>query len=552
MVLVATARPPSQVAAQVRTCAEGVIARVDVVNNSLFSPADIQGRGNEWAYQMVNRAHIRTRESFIRKQILVTQGQCYDPLEVSESGRLLRELSFMARAEESATRQDDGSWVVRFETWDEWTTLLSINASVEDQWEFEGLYLEEKNLLGRGGQAVVEYHSFRERQDLGLKLLTRRFLGTLSEAFIIGGTTRNGHFLEQEVKYPFRGETGGFSFTANMFLKDADRSYYTGDREGVSHLLVPVTERRFDGAVSWRFGAPGSRRSLSVFTSVGRPTEDGAPRIARENAYDELVPAPDSLVAGLGRQSELLSYVRLGVTGGRRSIRFETRPSLDLVYGIQDVAIGTEVEFTVGRTLASWGSRELGSFGAAEFFASGVTPWMVAQTVFRVEGHLLDRAGPGASHWRDVMAFGHTIAYIRPPFLEDHTLIARLAYTGGWNLDDRRQFSLGGANWVRSFVDYEAPVSKRIAARLEDRWRIPNLPPALDLGLSAFVDLGRGWSGDLPFSKDIPWTTAVGGGIRLALPARSGNVFRMEMAWPTNGSSGPIFRVVKDRGRTGR
>ena len=64
-------------------------------------------------------------------------GQCYDPLQVSESGRLLRELSFMARAEERAYQEEDGSWVVVFETWDEWTTLISINASVEDEFEFE-------------------------------------------------------------------------------------------------------------------------------------------------------------------------------------------------------------------------------------------------------------------------------------------------------------------------------------------------------------------------------------------------------------------------------
>jgi hypothetical protein len=548
----ATLGTPSAASAQAETCTDGVIARVDVINHSIFAPADVVGRRSEWAYHVLNRAHIRTREGFIRKHVLIAQGDCYDALEVSESGRLLRELSFMARAQETARRQDDGSWVIEFETWDEWTTLVSINASVEDRFEFEGLYVEEKNLLGRGGQAVIQYHRFRERRDLGLKLLTRRFAGTLAEAFIIGGRTRNGYFLEQDLEYPFRGETGGFAFDANLFLKDADRSYYTGDREGVSHLLVPVTERRFNGSVGWRFGVTGRRQSLSFSLSVNHPASGGRPRIAEENRYDTLVAAPDSLIAGLAMQSDLLSFARVGVTGGLRRIRFETRSGLDLVYGIQDVAIGAEVEATVGRTLATWGTRELGSFGALEFFASGVTSWMVAQTIARAEGHLLDGAEPGRSQWRDVMAFGQTIAYIQPPFLPNHTIIARLVYGGGWHWDDRRQFSLGGPDWVRSFVDYEAPVSKRVAARLEERWRVPGLPPALDLGLSGFVDVGRGWAGDLPFSKDIPWTRAFGGGIRLALPARSGNVFRMEMAWPADGSSGPVFRVVKDRGRTGR
>lgn len=533
-------------------CAQGVVTRVDVINHSIFAPYDIEGRRNEWAYELVNRAHIRTRESFLRRQIVVEAGDCYDPVLVNDSERLVRQLNFIARARATAEQQPDGNWVMRLETWDEWTLLVSFNASVEDKFEFEGARLEENNFLGRGSQVFLDTNRFRHRRDTRLKLRTRRLFGTLVEGQFAGGTTRNGHLYEQRINYPFRGERAGFSFDTYVFLYDRDRSYYTGDRFGVSHLLVPVRDLTFAGTLAWRRGEPGERRSFRVDLTGSRPTADGVPRIAVENEYDNLAPAPDSLTAGLGRQTALQSWVRLGVTGGLRHLRFETRQGLDLVFGTQDVAIGWEAELTLGRTLATWGSRDLSTFAAVDLFGSQANEWLVAQTWLRGEAHFLDAEPARGGRWRDASIGGYSIAYAQPSFLPYHTLVARVAYEGAWNFDDFHQLSLGGGDWLRSLVDFEAPVSKRVAARIEDRFRIPGLPPAVDLGLTAFVDWGRGWAGNLPYSKDIPWTMAFGGGFRLALPARSGAAFRIEWAWPADGSGEAVFRVVKERGRTNR
>jgi len=542
----------AELSAQELMCPEGVVARVEVVSNSIFSSSDIAGRGNEWAYRVVNRAHYRTRVGFIREHILVSEGQCYDPLLISDSGRLLRTLHPIARVQESGTQLSDGNWLVRFETWDEWSTTLSFNASVEDKFEFKGLRLEENNFLGRGGQVLIKTNEYREKQDFLVKYLTRGFLGSLTEVSAMGGTTRTGYLLEQEFRYPFRGEGGRKAFETLFSYKDRDRSYMTGDVGGISHVLLPTSGQTFDGSSATRFGEPGGQLSLRLDLNLSRTQSDGVPLIALKNEYDDLAPAPDSLVAGLGRQGEPLSYVRVGLTGGLRKLRFETRTGVDLIYGDQDVAIGTEIALSLGRTLATWGTRELSTYAAVELFASQANPWALAQAEFRAEGHLLDQWEPGSTRDRDVMVSGRIVGYLQPPFMENHTLYARVAYTGARNYEDQLQFSLGGSDWIRSLVDFEAPVSQRLAIRVEDRIRIPGLPPALDLGFAPFMDWGRGWGGDLPFSKDIPSTVAVGAGIRLALPARSGSVFRIEWAWPLDGSSGPVFRVVKDRGRTGR
>ncbi len=544
---------PSRSRAQEEACPVGAVTEVRVVNHSIFAPAELGGVRFPWAYRVVNWAHIRTRESFIREQILVKEGSCYDPLEVRESGRILRELGPMARVEEEAVRHPDGGWLVRFVTWDEWSTTVSIKASVEDQLDFKGVRLEENNFLGRGGQLSFKTNSHREKDDLLFRLMTRRFQGTLTEAHLEGGTTRTGTHLEGRLEYPFRGEAGRYSFGALLRHKDRDRSIMTGDRRGLSHLILPVRELLFLGWIRRRFGPPGNLKTLGLDLEASRPLADGRPRAASRNRYDDLPPAPDSMVERLGTMGEPLSTVRVGVSGGLRRLRFETGSGLDLVYGVQDVALGTELKLTLGRTLGTWDTRELGSYGALDLFAGIGGPWGVAQGELRMEGHFLDAAGgDGRSSFRDQFIGGKVKGYLRPPFLPNHTLYGHLAFTGVWNRDDYLQLSLGGGDWVRSLVDFEAPVSRRLALRLEERYRIPGLPPALDLGIAAFYDRGRGWGGSVPFSQDFSWASAVGGGIHLAFPARSGTVFRIEWAWPVDGSGGPVFRVVKVRGQTSR
>lgn len=131
-------------------CAAGVIAELRVETRSIYSDEALGQRRFAWVYRLTNRLHVATRPEVIRDEILLEEGDCLDLVLASESARLLRELRFIARAEVTAEPLGPGQWLLRVETWDEWTTSAGINLSIEDELRFEGIFVNEENLLGRG------------------------------------------------------------------------------------------------------------------------------------------------------------------------------------------------------------------------------------------------------------------------------------------------------------------------------------------------------------------------------------------------------------------
>jgi len=106
-------------------CAEGRISNIFVDNHDIFDLEQLeQGTAVRWAYSLANALHVRTAQSFIRREILFEVGDCLDPLLLEESGRILRQYGFIASADVYSIRQPDGSHHVVVDTQDEWTTRI--------------------------------------------------------------------------------------------------------------------------------------------------------------------------------------------------------------------------------------------------------------------------------------------------------------------------------------------------------------------------------------------------------------------------------------------
>ncbi|MEQ9570213.1 MAG: hypothetical protein RLN75_08505, partial [Longimicrobiales bacterium] len=108
------------------TCPDGRVTRVFVDNRSIFDLDELEGAPFQWAYRLANRLHYRTRPSFLRREILLAPGDCWDPFLAADSGRLLRRLGFIARSDVYGVRQPDGNWHVIVDTQDEWTTVVEV------------------------------------------------------------------------------------------------------------------------------------------------------------------------------------------------------------------------------------------------------------------------------------------------------------------------------------------------------------------------------------------------------------------------------------------
>jgi len=520
------------------------VGRIEIQNNSLFSPDDLRAPSFSWVLGFADWMHIRTRQDYLREELFLKEGDCYDELVVDESARFLRELNFIARVEAGASLASDSTWVVRVETWDEWSTQFSTDFDVEGQFRFKGLAITEKNLAGRGLRLSFRYRNFRERRDKGLALSTQRFLGTGVNASVEGGSTRTGNFFRQEMAYPFVSESSRFSFQSSFRFEDREHSYITGDHSQTSHVLLPLED--FNGLlrVGRRYGTPGSLTLVGGEMALLHREVSGPVRQVWQGDFGKAITAADSFAARLAPQDSPDSFLRVGATVGIRRLRFTTASGLDRITGEQNVALGSEAKLTVGRAVTTWGTSEAYNYGRFEGFLSGERGPVLAVTSMLAEGRYHD-TGNGESPWRDLALVGHALVYVHPQ-ATTHTFVTGTHFWLHRNIDQPHQLALGGEEGVRSYRDDEVPIGSSFVAFAEHRVNIPWFQPGMDLGLTVFGDLGRGWANNVPFGIDTGWRAALGGGIRFGFPAGTRSVSHLEVAWPVGGPEqgrGPVFRT---------
>lgn len=531
------------------------MGRVVVRNHSLFAPEDVEGRRFGWALGAANWVHVRTRAGLIRSELLLEEGDCFDAHALAESERMIRDLDFIARVETRAERTEDGAWGIHVETWDEWTTQVGLDFDVESRFQFMGFFVREKNLLGRGLRLTFRYRDFRERNDRLFTLATGRFLGTRANAAIGAGTTRTGAFFNHEISYPYVSEAGRFFLESRLRYEDREYAYLTGDHASVSHVLFPLTD--VDGRLraARRWGRPGALRILGGEVLVIRRTVSDAPRMVVRGDFGGAVPAHDSLAARLAPQAEPDSWLRVGVTGGIRRLRFTTAQGLDRVTGVQNVALGSEVLLTVGRTLGTWGTDPLSTYAALDAYLGAAAGSLTATATFEAEARRLDRSPGEGSRWRDIFATGQAQAYLQPGGSPLHTFVAGVRGQLRRNQDQPFQMALGGDAGVRSYRDDEVPTGSALVGYLEHRFNPAWLRPTLDLGFLAFADVGRGWASNVPFGQDTGWRRAAGVGLRMGAPAGTGSITRIELAWPVGGPDrgrSPVLRTYWSLSPTSR
>jgi hypothetical protein len=525
-------------------CPDGVISFVFVDNHSIFDPDDLsEEQPFLWGYRLANAIHMRTRESFIRSELLFGVGDCYDGYLLEESERIIRQHPFISKVDVFGLRQSDGTWHVVVDTKDEWTTKVNVRAALDNGLELRGLDITEENILGRGILVGGFFREHDEQRDLGGAFFTPRLFGTRLDVAASAGRTRVGEFLEESVSYPFVGEVGRFAERQIYLNRDELFSYSLGVRDPedgeVTHVLLPMNEVRFELTLAGRVGTPGN---LTMFgLGVANSTLDfdnfpGDVEVAREGDFGDRQPAPLPLALPLLPQTLHSSATRLNLLVGQRNVRFVRRQGLDALTGIQDVALGTDLGLTIGRSIEALSDDEdqpVDLWVRARGFYGGEWPSFVVNSAATAEGRQIFRGGPTDSGWNDVMAEIAVLLYWQPEALGRHTFFARIEGSGGWRMAQPFQLTMGGINGLRGYDDEHYPAGQRFVVNVEDRiylgWPLPEL---FDLGLTIFGDVGRGWAGDVPYAIDSGWIGTAGAGLRIGFPSGTRGVLRVDAAFP--------------------
>jgi hypothetical protein len=207
------------------------------------------------------------------------------------------------------------------------------------------------------------------------------------------------------------------------------------------------------------------------------------------------------------------------------------------------------VALVLGRSIPLLGSNAVNE--DSDFFArirlfGGLAPgrWVLASAV-SIEGRKI--LGGAESGWKDVLAEFDIYSYWRPSETSRHTLFARLSGAGGWSVTGPFQLTLGGSSGLRGHSVDDLPGGRRLIATLEDRIYFGSPRDGfVDLGMTAFIDVGSIWEGGAPFGADSGPQAAAGAGLRIGFPGGTRGVTRIDLAFPLNGPDAfraPTFRI---------
>jgi hypothetical protein len=523
-------------------CAGGVISSISIDSRPVYNPESTRIAPLAWTYHFLNLLHVNTNESFIRRELLFQEGDCFDPFLLTESYRLLDQYGFMMAEEVSNTDDGAGGQRVNVATRDEWSTKVDIAPAYDDGLHVERFQVTEENFLGNGIFAEFTHYDRRETRTQSFGLRTPRFFGR-SDAGIAAGTTRTGRFIDQYWRYPFLGETNrvairqGFVYGTDYFAYGTD-----GADPVFGQVLLPVRREQAELSGAYRFGDPGA--SVILGASLTRDVVTFPLRIEGAGSdFDVRDTLPVSREPPeLGDQLREFSATRLAVHLGTRRIRYREYIGLDALRETYLAGLGIFAGATVGRTLPILGVRRAPREN--DWYARGHV------SLTHPVGSSLIHAGASiearqiASGWRDVLAEGEFVAYGRARWLPGQTLFLRVSSAGGWGTTLPYQLSLGGREGVRSLPEDRFPGGRMLRFVAEDRIVLPWPTDTADLGFTLFGDLGRVWAADAPYGVDSGWHAAMGLGLRIGLPNGTRNVWRTDLAFPISGdANGPIFRV---------
>jgi hypothetical protein len=545
--LLAAARP----AAAQEACDQGRISHVFVDSRSIFDLDELGNPPFSWAYRLANRLHVKTRERFLRRELLFEVGGCYEPFLLQDSERLLHLFPFISRAEVFGIRQPDGDWHVVVDTQDEWTTKLSVGVELDRTFEVRSVDLTEQNFLGRGMVIGAFYRETDAERLLGGRISTPRLFNTRLDASLMGGRTRLGSFLHEELFYPFVGEVGRFAARQSYRRLEDYFTYVAGTTPVPVHLLLPLDEEGLEITVAGRVGRPGNLTVFGLGISRDRvvfPGFPGSVERVEDNDFSAAEPASSLEAEALRPQTLYDVGTRLNVLFGQRNITFARRQGLDALRGIQDVEVGTEMSLTLGRTMGFLASQNRPDdlYTRLRLYAAAAPAPFVLVGSLGIEGRQIFSGAGDREGWRDVLGELDVLFYWQSVPWPRHTFFGRLAGAGGWSVDQPFQLTLGGTTGVRGYHDERFPGGERLVFTAEDRiylgWPFPDL---FDLGATVFADIGRIWAGDVPFGADSGWRATVGGGLRIGFPAGSRSVVRVDLALPLGASVSLSDTVVR-------
>jgi hemolysin activation/secretion protein len=471
-----------------------VIASIRIEAHNIFdtdAPPE-----NKLFYRLANRAHIRTFDAVVERELLFAAGEPLNPHLIEETERNLRALPFIRRAEITTTVNARGTVDVVVRTYDSWS--LEVVASYKRAGGSTSVKagLAENNILGQGKAVSAVYAKDGDAQSRSFAYKDAQFLRHKRLQYAITANSAPG---------------------SRQFGMSLNRPFYASIARRSAGASVSYGETNV-GPEKRKVGEAGASYGVAFATSTSRTRRVTFGVLSRR-----------SETTGPVRDLEQLNFLKVGLEW--QELDFLVARRIQNFTRDEDFNLGLGVFPSV-----AWAPRAAGST------STQILPRVDAAKGFAwTNSMLLLKSGYGSKYVNGNN--GNRIASVDASFFlrefRFQTWALHTAYDLGWQLDSTGQLSLGELNGLRGYGLSEFTGTRRFLYNLEDRVYVyDDLFRLLDVGSVFFFDSGYAWP-DGHSMKVADLKNSVGFGLRVA-PSRSGSnsPVRVDLAYPLNRQSG--------------
>jgi len=470
--------------------------------------------------KVVRAAHVITRADVVRGFLLMRVGDQCNELRRAESERILRSQPFIADATIEVVVNGHGGIDLVVTTIDEASIVLSGNIGNSAP-NVRGVKLGSGNLSGLGIATTASWRHQPVYDDrFELRLQDYQFAGRPNIFTIAIAREPLGRDDRVELTLPFRTDIQRFAWRT---LLGESRTHAAFEQRDSGRLILGYSREFAEAGGIVRLGPPGKLSLFGLSMTTERSYPDSAPELMWAGGF-----RPDT-AAMFGMRFAEARSARINALVGLRGLRFMRVRAFDALRGTQDIPIGLQVGTLVGRSVRAFGSDANDVFYASDLYIGIGNPRLTYQLQLQGEG----RREHGTKKWDGLVGSGRLTRHSRPT--ADRTSIFSAEWSGTSNVVVPHAMSLGVPDaGLRGFRDAVEVGGRRLIFRLDEQLYLGTPFDFGDFGTSIFADLGKLWAGDVPYGVDTPVRASVGASLRLAVPARSTRMWRLEVAVPIN------------------
>lgn len=477
-----------------------VIGSIEVRNENVFNEEEAAGSA---PFRIANGLHFTTRESFVRKFLLFSEGDPYQPELLAESERNLRKMPFLKSVSVTAGEAHDGMVDVVVVTQDSWSTEPEISAGSRGGGNKMSFDLKEHNFFGTGRELTMGYAYDPDRTRQRIRLRDPALFGPYWFGLAEYGSSSDGRDHTAVLERPFYSIETPWAFQfSSTYLQQEDRLYR--DAEVIDRFM-----KNEDQAVL----------ELSKALVV---REDHAHRLSlgldwRRKSFDH---AEDSFEATLLPLDREYRYVYLRYDFVRNDFVKERYVDRDAL--VQDFNLGSEWSVELALSPSTFGVDETTGLAALSWSHGFRTGW---RSILLTSLSWNSRLGTSD---RNQMTSGelrwiHRLATTRFP----QTTVASLRVDRGERLDRDFQLYGDGENGLRGYRLHAFAGDERERFNLEHRVFLGReIFKLVSPGVAVFADVGSIVNGG-----DRSTVSDIGVGLLFSIARSSRGLVRIDAAW---------------------